>query len=524
MKQTTQKFLARLLALLLVLGLAPEVWAEYGSSTAQAAGANGVYLWCDDFTGDNRYVTNKTVPIYWYNGYSGTRRLSVGTTGSTQISSVTWTIGSVTINSTSSTSPTYVSNYLSAYLVGQELVIVTYGGYVDYNSYTVTARINGTASTYSCTVYTGDNNNNNYGSTLASVVVNGSYYLGETDANGKSSIVSQLDYYSNSYNRLAYVRFTSTSHTYGSLNASTYTQYWADRYSTSSYNYLSNVLFTPSNSTGTAYFGIEAYYYTNGVNGNVSTTPVRGSIAIDSRGGATSTIGDITYPATTTASIFKADIDQTKVTAPAAATGLTYTGKPLALVTAGSSPEGTMEYSLDDKSYSVSLPTGTDAGDYDVWYRVKGDSNHNDTAGAKLDDKVTIAKQEVTAPIIEFIPSGAAYNGSVQRPVVVVKDANGRVIPDSEYTVAYGSTDWTNAGDHEVTVTGKTEGNYNITTKTEKFTITPWARTHFPLPTSPARFSMATALPSVQQVVLERGPWIGLALTRRLPPSTKTVW
>ena len=44
MKQTTQKFLARLLALLLVLGLAPEVWAEYGSSTAQAAGANGVYL------------------------------------------------------------------------------------------------------------------------------------------------------------------------------------------------------------------------------------------------------------------------------------------------------------------------------------------------------------------------------------------------------------------------------------------------------------------------------------------------
>ena len=298
MKQTTQKFLARLLALLLVLGLAPEVWAEYGSSTAQAAGANGVYLWCDDFTGDNRYVTNKTVPIYWYNGYSGTRRLSVGTTGSTQISSVTWTIGSVTINSTSSTSPTYVSNYLSAYLVGQELVIVTYGGYVDYNSYTVTARINDIASTYSCTVYTGDNNNNNYGSTLASVVVNGSYYLGETDANGKSSIVSQLDYYSNSYNRLAYVRFTSTSHTYGSLNASTYTQYWADRYSTSSYNYLSNVLFTPSNSTGTAYFGIEAYYYTNGVNGNVSTTPVRGSIAIDSRGGATSTIGDITYPAT----------------------------------------------------------------------------------------------------------------------------------------------------------------------------------------------------------------------------------
>ncbi len=196
---------------------------------------------------------------------------------------------------------------------------------------------------------------------------------------------------------------------------------------------------------------------------------------------------NITYPATTTASIFKANIDQANVTAPTEVTGLTYTGKPQALATVGSSTEGTMEYSLDNKSYSVSLPTGTDAGDYEVWYRVKGDSNHNDTAGAKLDDKVTIAKQAVTAPIIEFIPSGAAYNGSVQRPVVVVKDANGRVIPDSEYTVAYGSTDWTIAGTHKVTVTGKTEGNYNITETEGSFTITPMGQNPLSITNQPGK-------------------------------------
>ena len=85
----------------------------------------------------------------------------------------------------------------------------------------------------------------------------------------------------------------------------------------------------------------------------------------------------ITYPSTTTASIFKADVDRTKVIAPTAKTGLTYTGLAQVLVVEGSSPDGIVEYSLDGKIYSASLPTGTDAGDYEVWSRVKGDSNHN---------------------------------------------------------------------------------------------------------------------------------------------------
>ena len=89
-----------------------------------------------------------------------------------------------------------------------------------------------------------------------------------------------------------------------------------------------------------------------------------------------------------------------------------YTGLAQALVTAGSSTEGTMEYSLDNITYSASLPTGTNAGDYEVWYRVKGDSNHNDTAGTTL-GTVTIAPQNVTAPIIEFTPNNIEYDGKM---------------------------------------------------------------------------------------------------------------
>ena len=179
----------------------------------------------------------------------------------------------------------------------------------------------------------------------------------------------------------------------------------------------------------------------------------------------------ITYPDTTTASIFKADIDTAKVTPPTAAADLEYTGLPLTLVdTAGSSTDGTMEYSLDNKTYSASLPTGTGAGDYEVWYRVKGDSNHNDTAGTTL-GTVTIAPQAVTNLTIEFNPSGASYDGKEHKPTVTVKDNNKRVIPATEYTVDYGTGDWTKAGDYEVKVTAKGGGNYTFSEAKKTFTI-----------------------------------------------------
>jgi hypothetical protein len=180
---------------------------------------------------------------------------------------------------------------------------------------------------------------------------------------------------------------------------------------------------------------------------------------------------EIIPPVTTTATIFKADVDETKVTVPTAAADLEYTGLAQALVIAGSSTEGTMEYSLDNITYSASLPTGTNAGDYEVWYRVKGDSNHNDTAGTKL-GTVTIAPQTVTAPIIEFMPNNIEYDGKMHQPAVTVKDNEGRVIPQTEYTFTYDTaTDWISVGAHKVTITDKDGGNYTFSETTENFTI-----------------------------------------------------
>ena len=81
---------------------------------------------------------------------------------------------------------------------------------------------------------------------------------------------------------------------------------------------------------------------------------------------------------------FPAVKEPSTVTKAPEAKNLTYTGSAQALVEAGTASGGTMQYALGTKdaatgTYSASIPTGTEAGTYYVWYKVKGDDNHNDT-------------------------------------------------------------------------------------------------------------------------------------------------
>ncbi len=86
---------------------------------------------------------------------------------------------------------------------------------------------------------------------------------------------------------------------------------------------------------------------------------------------------------TVTVTVNKAD---PTVTAPTAKT-LTYTGSAQELVNAGSTNDGKLYYALttedkaptDEKLYTTSIPTGTEAGTYYVWYKAKGDENHLDS-------------------------------------------------------------------------------------------------------------------------------------------------
>ena len=84
------------------------------------------------------------------------------------------------------------------------------------------------------------------------------------------------------------------------------------------------------------------------------------------------------------------------VTAPTAVDGLIYNGEAQTLIGAGSTTEGTtLLYSLDGTDYSTDLPSAVNAGDYTVYYKVKGNSTYADVDAKSL--TVTIGKKEVTA-------------------------------------------------------------------------------------------------------------------------------
>lgn len=124
-------------------------------------------------------------------------------------------------------------------------------------------------------------------------------------------------------------------------------------------------------------------------------------------------VGDNTHNSVTlepiVVNIAKADINITA--APQAVEGLVYNGQDQVLVANGEADFGTILYSLDNETFSADLPTGKDAGNYEVFFRIDGDDNHNATETLTLQAKIAIAAVEYTAP--EPI-QGLEYNGEPQ--------------------------------------------------------------------------------------------------------------
>ena len=94
------------------------------------------------------------------------------------------------------------------------------------------------------------------------------------------------------------------------------------------------------------------------------------------------------------------------VTAPTAKT-LTYNGSAQELINAGSSTTGTIQYKLNNGSYLTSIPTATNPGTYTVYYRVIGDSNHNDVEEKSID--VTIKDQIAPTCQLAVTSSGVSF-------------------------------------------------------------------------------------------------------------------
>ena len=134
-------------------------------------------------------------------------------------------------------------------------------------------------------------------------------------------------------------------------------------------------------------------------------------------------------PVTVTIDKASATIDpaQTMTTPVAARTsegggGLPYTGSTQNLVTPGESKAGTVYYkvtttntqpSKSDSGWSTSVPTGTDAGTYYVWYYAEGNGNYSETAVCATPVTVTIDKSISTSTTITDWNDGGGSGGTL---------------------------------------------------------------------------------------------------------------
>ena len=160
----------------------------------------------------------------------------------------------------------------------------------------------------------------------------------------------------------------------------------------------------------------------------------------------------------------KANISSSLITPPTAQENLTYTGQEQALITAGSVTDyGTMQYSLTENgTYSPDIPTGTDAGTYTVWYRVIGDTNHNDTAPASV--AVSIGKKPLT--ITGVTAASKPYDGTKNADISGVTFDGMNLKRGTDYTVTASFDDASVGNGKNITATvtlmGQTAKNYAL--------------------------------------------------------------
>ena len=168
-------------------------------------------------------------------------------------------------------------------------------------------------------------------------------------------------------------------------------------------------------------------------------------------------------------------------TAPVAAQNLAYNGNAQALATAGTATGGDIVYSLTEAgNYSKTIPTGTYAGSYTVYYKVAGDKNHNDTAPASVTATIGAANQTPTITATASLAKG----GNTLDLSALVSGAEGTVsfeIKSGTAATLEGSTltSTANTGDVVITVniTAKNVNNdganeYNAYTGDGAITVT----------------------------------------------------
>ncbi|MBQ6316586.1 MAG: Ig-like domain-containing protein, partial [Oscillospiraceae bacterium] len=156
---------------------------------------------------------------------------------------------------------------------------------------------------------------------------------------------------------------------------------------------------------------------------------------------------------------------------PAPVQDLEYNGGQQALVSAGETPNGTMQYALGtdastppaDSAFSKDIPTGKDAGTYYVWYKVVGDDNHSDNK-VLSPVTVTVRKRETTLVWSNTTPT---YDGNPKAPTATVYNL---IDGDSCDVTVEGAQ--TNTGTYTAKATALSNPNYKLPDNaTADFTI-----------------------------------------------------
>lgn len=151
-------------------------------------------------------------------------------------------------------------------------------------------------------------------------------------------------------------------------------------------------------------------------------------------------------------------------TAPTALTGLIYDTTAQVLITAGTAPAGVeMQYALGPdsataptKDWSASLPTGTNAGTYYVWYRLTGDEiEYASDAGVVIAE---IGKASLTDAVLE--KSVLRYTGQELTAKVAQVKAGNLIVPPKAYTVSGNSG--TEAGKYTLEITPLEDSNFML--------------------------------------------------------------
>ena len=140
---------------------------------------------------------------------------------------------------------------------------------------------------------------------------------------------------------------------------------------------------------------------------------------------------------------------------------LTYSGTAQELVNAGSTNDGTIEYKLDNGTWSPTIPSQTNYGTYTVSYHIVGDATHADNPGSSVSVTINKAALSITADNKSITYGDAAPTYTATYSGWQGSDNTSALSGTLTFACDYSAG--SNVGNYTITPSGVTASNYDIT-------------------------------------------------------------